>query len=166
MAIPELESLYNTYKTPLYRYLLHLCRDPHRAEDLLADTFLRALRCLPAYRGEGSIKAWLFGLARNIWLEDLRRSRPTLEYDDLLGLYVDDRLAENADARRKLERVRQLLTEKGPPASDVVALRARGYSYAEIAACLHITENSARVMEHRTRTWLKSTLQKEGLWND
>ena len=85
MAIPELETLYNTYKTPLYRYLLHLCRDPHRAEDLLADTFLRALRCLPAYRGEGSVKAWLFGLARNIWLEDLRRSRPTLEYDDMLG---------------------------------------------------------------------------------
>ena len=84
MAIPELETLYNTYKTPLYRYLLHLCRDPHRAEDLLADTFLRAL----------------------------------------------------------------------------------GYAYTEIADRLKITENSARVMEHRTRTWLKSTLQKEGLWND
>ncbi|MBM6717776.1 sigma-70 family RNA polymerase sigma factor [Gemmiger formicilis] len=166
MAIPELESLYNTYKTPLYRYLLHLCRDPHRAEDLLADTFLRALRCLPAYRGEGSVKAWLFGLARNIWLEELRRSRPTLEYDDMLGLYMEDHLAEQADARRKLDRVRQLLAEKGPPASDVVALRARGYSYAEIAARLSITENSARVMEHRTRAWLKSTLQKEGLWND
>ena len=112
MAIPELESLYNTYKTPLYRYLLHLCRDPHRAEDLLADTFLRALRCLPAYRGEGSVKAWLFGLARNIWLEELRRSRPALEYDDMLGLYMEDHLAEQADARRKLDRVRQLLAEK------------------------------------------------------
>ena len=84
----------------------------------------------------------------------------------MLGLYVDDRLAENADARRKLDRVRQLLAEKGPPASEVVMLRAQGYAYAEIADRLKITENSARVMEHRTRIWLKSTLQKEGLWND
>ena len=60
----------------------------------------------------------------------------------------------------------QLLAEKGPPASEVVMLRAQGYSYAEIAARIRITENSARVMEHRTRTWLKSMLQKEGLWND
>ena len=84
----------------------------------------------------------------------------------MLGLYVEDQLAENADTRRKLDRVRQLLAEKGPPASEVVNLRAQGYSYAEIAARLQISENSARVMEHRTRNWLKSTLQKEGLWND
>lgn len=41
--LPELEQLYKTYRTELYRYLCFLCRDPHRAEDLLSDTFLRAL---------------------------------------------------------------------------------------------------------------------------
>ena len=45
-------------------------------------------------------------------------------------------------------------------------LRAAGYSYAEIAAKLNISESSARVLEHRTRRWLQTTLQKEGLWHD
>ena len=40
--------------------------------------------------------------------------------------------------------------------------RAQGYSYQEIAQKLQITEASARVVEHRTRAWLKATLQKEG----
>ena len=45
---------------------------------------------------------------------------------------------------------------------DRVYLRAQGYSYQEIAQKLQITEASARVVEHRTRAWLKATLQKEG----
>ena len=44
----------------------------------------------------------------------------------------------------------------------MVHLRAMGYSYNEIAAELHISESSARVIEHRTRTWLKQMLAKEG----
>ena len=59
-----------------------------------------------------------------------------------------------------------LLDEKGPPAERVVRLRAAGYSYAEIAAKLNISESSARVLEHRTRRWLQTTLQKEGLLNE
>ena len=47
-------------------------------------------------------------------------------------------------------------------ARRVVQLRAEGYSYAEIAARLGISESSARVIEHRTRTWLKQQLAKEG----
>ncbi|WP_418757842.1 sigma factor-like helix-turn-helix DNA-binding protein [Gemmiger sp.] len=41
-------------------------------------------------------------------------------------------------------------------------LRAEGYTYAEIAVQLHISESSARVIEHRTRSWLKEILTKEG----
>ena len=49
-----------------------------------------------------------------------------------------------------------------PKARQVVELRAQGYSYAEIAPRLQITENSARVLEHRARAVLQQTLQKEG----
>ncbi len=161
--LPELEQLYQTYRTELYRYLLYLCRDPHRAEDLLSDTFLRALQAAPRYKG-GEVKAWLFGLARNVWRENLRRRKQALPYDDLLGLTREDTLAEDAAARQALERVETLLDEKGPPAAEVVRLRAAGYAYAEIAAKLKITESSARVLEHRTRRWLQTTLQKEELW--
>ena len=163
--LPELEQLYRTYRTELYRYLCSLCHDAHRAEDLLSDTFVRAIQCAPAWRG-GQVKAWLFGLGRNIWREDLRRRKQALPYDDALGLSSGDTLAEDTAARQTLDRVQALLDEKGPPACEVVRLRAAGYSYAEIAAKLNITESSARVLEHRTRRWLQTTLQKEGLWHD
>ena len=87
MPYPELEELYNTYRTDLYRYLCHLTHDPAEAEDLLSETFLRALRRLHTYRGDCAVKTWLFGIAHNVWLESLRKRRPTVSADDLLETY-------------------------------------------------------------------------------
>lgn len=166
MKLPELETLYTLYRADLYRYLCHLTHDPAEAEDLLSETFLRALRRLPTFRGDCGVKTWLFGIARNIWLESLRRRRDTVSLDDPEALLErclgQDTLNEITDARRALERVRQALAEMNPRARQVAELRAQGYAYAEIAQKLHITESSARVLEHRTRTALQQILHKEG----
>lgn len=163
MPYPELEELYNTYRTDLYRYLCHLNHDPAEAEDLLSETFLRALRRLHTYRGDCVVKTWLFGIAHNVWLESLRKRRPTVSADDLLETYLtDDTLPDHTDTRLQWQRVQALLQQKDDRARRVVQLRAEGYSYAEIAARLGISESSARVIEHRTRTWLKQQLAKEG----
>ena len=163
MPYPELEELYNTYRTDLYRYLCHLNHDPAEAEDLLSETFLRALRRLHTYRGDCVVKTWLFGIAHNVWLESLRKRRPTVSADDLLETYLtDDTLPDHTDTRLQWQRVQALLQQKDDRARRVVQMRAQGYSYAEIAARLGISESSARVIEHRTRTWLKQQLAKEG----
>lgn len=48
--LPELELLYKTYRTELYRYLCALCHNADRAEDLLSDTFLRAIQAMDIER--------------------------------------------------------------------------------------------------------------------
>ena len=101
MPLPELEELYTLYRTDLYRYLCHLTHDPTEAEDILSETFLRAMRRLPTYRGDCAVKTWLFGIARNIWLESLRKRRPDVSADDLLENYLaEDTLTEHTDTRR------------------------------------------------------------------
>ena len=160
------EQLYLTYRQDVYRYLCSLTHSAPDAEDLLSETFLRALKRLPFFRGDCSAKTWLFGIARNVWLESLRKRRPTLDLDDLIDWYLQDALIADTDARAMLDRVRALLAQKDERSRRVVYLRAEGYSYAEIAQKLAVSENSARVMEHRTRTWLKTMLQKEGYWDE
>ena len=161
-----LEQLYLAYRQDVYRYLCSLTRNASDAEDLLSETFLRALKRLPFFRGDCSAKTWLFGIARNVWLESLRRRRPQLDLDDLIDWYLEDRLSADSDARAALCRVRELLAQKDERSSRIIFLRAEGYTYAEISTQLGISENSARVIEHRTRTWLKATLQKEGYWDE
>lgn len=170
MKIPELEELYARYRSDLYRYCCFLTHDPVWAEDLLSETFLRVLRRLPTFRGEGSVKTWLFGIARNVWIEELRRRHPALSLDDpdaiLERCLGQDNLPACTDARLALVRVRELLEQAPPRARQVVELRAKGYSYAEIAEKLQISEGSTRVLEHRTRQKLRDTLQKEGFTDE
>ena len=130
----------------------------------MSETFLRALKGAVTFRGESGVKTWLFTIARNAWCESLRRQRPTVSTEELLTAQylADDTLHTHTETRALLHRVRELLDGYGDRPRDIVLLRAQGYSYAEIAARLDITENSARVIEHRTRARLRADLTKEG----
>ena len=125
--LPELEELYRLYRADLYRYLCHLTHDPTEAEDLLSETFLRALKRLHTYRGDCAVKTWLFGIARNVWLEGLRKAHalppaPTtcwkacLAEDTLTGAHGQPPAMAAGD--------RQLLQQKDDRARRVVQLRA------------------------------------------
>ena len=156
------EELYHCYRDDVFRYLCSLTHDPARAEDLLSETFLCAIQKSGSFRGEGSEKTWLFGIARNLWLQALRKNRPTVEYSDLLGLYVEDTVGDALVTRQLAVRVRQLLEALPERERTIVQLRARGLPYEEIAARCGIRTGSARVIEYRTRQSLKQTLREEG----
>ena len=155
------EELYHRYRDDVYCYICSLTRDPGWAEDMLSDTFLSAIQKTDTFRGEGGEKTWLFGIARNLWLQGLRRRRPTVSYDDLLGLYVEDTVGAALDTRQLADRLRALLAALPARDREIVQLRAEGLSYAEIAARCGIRAGSARVMEYRARQWLRQALREE-----
>lgn len=157
------EELYATYRDDLFRYLCSLTHDPAQAEDLLSETFLQALQSAGSFRGQSSEKTWLFGIARNLWLRALRRRRPTVPLEDLAGLAAGEEPADAAAARMLRDRIRTLLAQKDERTRAIVMQRMQGVPFETIARALGISAGSARVMDYRTRQWLKETLKKEGL---
>lgn len=137
MNIPELDELYALYRADLYRYLCRLTRDSAAAEDLLSETFLRALKGAVTFRGESGVKTWLFTIARNAWCESLRRQHPTVSTDELVTAQylADDTLHTHTETRALLHRVRELLDGYGDRPRDIVLLRTQGYSYANSSLC-------------------------------
>lgn len=159
----EIEQLYCLYKQDVFHYLLSLTHDPSLSEDLLSDTFVNAISALHTFEGKSSIKTWLFAIARNLWLSNLRKERHAVEYDDLLLHYVSENVVEKVITRDTIQRVRQLLSQKDKRTQTIVDMRIKGYSFAEIATEVGILESSARVIDFRTKKWLKTELEKEGL---
>lgn len=157
------EELYATYRDDLFRYLCSLTHDPAQAEDLLSETFLQALQSAGSFRGQSSEKTWLFGIARNLWLRALRRRRPTVPLEDLAGLAAGEEPADAAAARMLRDRIRTLLAQKDERTRAIVMQRMQGVPFETIARALGISAGSARVMDYRTRQWLKEALRKEGL---
>ncbi len=168
----QLEQLYRTYRQDVYRYLCSLTHDAQAAEDLLSETFLKALQALAGYDGRASVRTWLFAIARHAWIDSLRRRRPTVSYDDLLTDYLAAGAAAPGDVqtdqdRRDLAaRAKALLATRKPPAPEILHLRALGYTFAEIAARCGLSENGARTLDFRTRRWLREQLEKEGYGNE
>lgn len=149
-----LEQFYRDHASSVYAFLVSLCRDPVWAEDLMQDTFVRATKALPGYRG-GSPRSWLFAIARTTFLDEVRRRarRPVGEMVELA--VTDPDVAEG-------ELVRSILA--GLPESQRAALVLRdqfGFSYAEIASILGKSLAATKVTIHRARAAFRRAYEKE-----
>ena len=96
----EWETLYRDHHKAVYRYLCSLTHDAALAEDLLSETFIKAMKKLNTYDGTASIQTWLCVIARNTWLDLLRKKRINISYDEMMERYLElshtsDSLAED-----------------------------------------------------------------------
>ncbi|MBK5239969.1 RNA polymerase sigma factor [Clostridium sp.] len=160
----QIENFYITYKQDVYVYLLSLTHNPILSEDLLSETFVNSISSIGNFRGQSSVKTWLFSIARNLWLQSIRKEKHTVEYNDLLEIYVSYSIVEKLIKKEFVKRIKTLLLAKDERTQKIVNMRVEGYSYGEIAKEVNISESSARVVDFRTKKYIKSNLEKEGLY--
>ena len=150
-AAGSFEAQYRQALPRVYAYVMSLVRDRSVAEEVTAQAFERAYRRRRSFRAaRGTPEAWLFGIARNAALDELRRRnrRGQLEAD------VEDVEAaaphEEAELAVRRETVRAALRSLPGHDRDIVALKfAGGLSNAEIARVLRISESNAGTRLHR-----------------
>src|SRR5919197_6533782 len=78
--IPPFERFYVTHRDEVLAYLRRLLGD--RGEDAWQETFLRALRAYGRLEHGGHLRAWVFTIATNVALDELRRRRPAAPLDE------------------------------------------------------------------------------------
>ena len=150
-------ELYERTFPRVYAYVASLLRDRSTAEDVTAQAFERAYRRRRSYRAaRGSMDAWVFGIARNAALDELRKRkrRAKLEGDpeDEGATSPEDQ----ADMALRREAVRTALASLSGQERDLVALKfAGGLSNGEIARVLRMSESNVGTRLHRTITKLR-----------
>jgi RNA polymerase sigma factor (sigma-70 family) len=151
------EALYRAARDDLYAYVSTLLRDPMSAEDVTALAFERAYRRRRLFDPRrGSERAWLFGIARNAALDELRKRKRTAtlaaEPADTDTAPLED--GEDAIVRRTT--VRAALDELSPRERELVALKFHGgLTNEELAKVLGVSESNAGTMLHRTMEKLR-----------
>jgi RNA polymerase sigma-70 factor (ECF subfamily) len=144
------ETLVGQYQAPLFRYLRGFVGDAEHARDLVQDTFLRAFRSLGSLEDPALLRSWLYRIAHNLACSALRRRR-LVSWLPLLptqrgGHPSPDRGAiEAAQVEEALSRIPA--EQRAPLLLHLVA----GFSYAEIAALLGVTEGAVRMRISRGR---------------
>ena len=164
------EKIYDLYKQDVFCYLYSFTGAQDVTEELLAETFFRAFVGLDAFREDSSVKTWLFSIARHTFYQYLKKNKRAVPTEDetLALLYVQSgRVQPDAgDSVELTELVNRLLSQKDERSRRVFRLRLEGYTFREIGQIVGISENSARVLEYRTKVFLQKELRKEGYGND
>lgn len=159
-----IKKIYEEYKQDVFIYLVSLTNDASLSEDLVSETFLSAIKSIHRFKGDSSIKTWLFSIARNKWYEYLRKEKPTASIDDLAYNYImgESDLEEKAIQKDISNKILSLLEDGESRTKDIVLMRIEGYSYYEISEKHGISESSARVIDYRAKKKIKDILTKEG----
>lgn len=155
--------LVGAYWDRLYRWLFHLTRDRHRAEDLTQETFLKALAAIGSFRPGTNFRAWLFRIGHNNFVNLKRADRRVVQPlpDDAPGRPAPTAEATAGD-RELVLRVQEAVNGLAPDFRAALMLRAEaGLSFKEVAEVLGITEETARWRVFKARQRLVGALSPE-----
>jgi RNA polymerase sigma-70 factor (ECF subfamily) len=168
------EALVRRHRTVLWNFLLRQVGERARAEELLQETFLRAVKVSAEWQERAKVTTWLFTIARNLALDEARRAvhrrtEPLEGRDDAPGP-IDraaaddpppDAAAEGALLRPRLEAA---LAALPPEQREVFLLREQGgLSFPEIAEATGVPENTVKSRMRYALEGLRRTLATLGL---
>ncbi|QJW96340.1 RNA polymerase sigma factor [Frigoriglobus tundricola] len=155
--------LVERYWDRLYRWLYHLTRDRHAAEDLTQETFLRALAALKTFRPGSNFRAWVFRIGHNNFVNQKRADRRTKQQLPEDAPAPEGATAEStAENREALEVVERAVADLPTPFRAALMLAVHeGLSYREVAKVLGTTEETARWRVFKARQKLMKVLSPE-----
>jgi len=168
------EDLVKRYSTPLFNFIYRFLGDYDQACDILQHVFIQLHGSLNTLRTDKPLKAWLFQVARNRCLDELRRKR-VIHFSELESVNDDEELsplaaipdngplpeelAEQSGLQYRLQDAIQTLPIKF---RSVVLLRYAGQlSFSEIGQTLNMPEATAKTYFQRAKPLLRTALMNQ-----
>src|SRR5688572_28146715 len=167
-------ELVRRYERPVFALLYRMVRDRELAEDLAQETFIKALNALASYRPEFKFSSWIFKIANNAAIDQLRRREvntlsldgsPTAETPDAVeatALQVSSKgesPLDELEAREMGSAIEIAIAKLRPEYRSCIMLRhVEGLAYEEIAASLDLPLGTVKTYIHRARNELRQYL--------
>lgn len=158
----DIENLYECYAGDVRRFALYLCGDAAMADEITSDTFMRVWMAAASIR-QPTVKSYLFTIARNAYIDLLRRASRHTQLDENMP---DTRTSPQAQMEQSAEVHAVLTALQQLPEMDRTVLLMRTLDempYEEIAETLGIPVVTAKVKVHRARLKL---MQTRKAWRD
>lgn len=156
------EGVYAATAESVYRFAHMLVRDPFLAEDVTAETYLRAWRARGRFAERGSVTSWLLSIARNCALDEMRKRRDQVQLDS-----TDDFEDITDSLRRELSEsdmaaIHGAIQRLTPEQQQVIFLRFyEELPHESVAVRLGRTPNAVRAIQFRALSRMRKLLETE-----
>ena len=181
--IVAFESLVEKYKHPVIRIIYRTLKDATEAEDLAQTVFIQVFKSAHRYKPASKFSTWLFTIARNLTLNEIRRrsrhpaesmdagtshdeEAPWKQFEDRSNSTPDEQALRN-ELERKIEEALSQLPENQRTA--ILLCQNDGLSYEDISDILNCSVSAVKPLIHRGRLVLKTQLKpylKTGAWTN
>lgn len=178
MDSSDFQKIYDRYRGPVYNFFANRSFSQEECRDLVQETFYRAFRGAPDFRGEAQIGTWLISIAANIWREEMRRrsrrkrSAQELSLETLRqekGFEPPEEAARGQLHRalvgEEVQMLHEALLELPPQMRQCLRLRIiQGLRYREIAEVMQISVGTVKSQIAKAKTRLQERLQVRISW--
>lgn len=145
----QIAKLYNAYAQDIFRYLYTHTGDKQIAEDLLSDTFLRAINAVDNFDFKQP-RAWLYTIARNLLRDFWKRKTTTNLNEDLEIVDQSESLEELFDKTIESINLKKAVHSLLPREKEIITLRfIQNLSSKEVAKILQTTPENVRIIQYR-----------------
>lgn len=178
-SVPPFEEVFQLYKQRIYNVVYHLVNNPHKAEDITQEVFIRAYKNYSNFRFESAVYSWLYRIALNLCREILRKEIiqrgnlgkevsldevcPNQDGEGQLLQFKDNSIPtplENLENKEVGIIIKEALGTIPPKYGDVFILKEiEGYSYEEISRLLDISISVVGIRLLRARNALRKKLK-------
>jgi RNA polymerase sigma-70 factor (ECF subfamily) len=161
--------LYDLIHKKVYFYLFRLLKDKESAEDVMVETFTEVWKCADKYKGMSQARTWVFGIARNLAMNAMRKDKVHDDIDDYPQL-SDNRalnsevIREASDRRRVIMSALARISSKHREVLDLVFFHEM--KYQEISKVLDIPLTTVKTRVFYAKDALKIKLSDMGVDRD
>ncbi|MGG4488163.1 RNA polymerase sigma factor [Metabacillus idriensis] len=153
-------DIYQTYYTVIYRIALRMTKDPHLAEDIAQETFLKAFLKMDTIFEKEKLKNWLSSIARRTAIDlFLRKKRNEITIEEQLVADESEQLEDTIDYSLLKEKTKQLVSGLKSDYREIMTLKLfLEMKDQEIADYLSLNISTVKTKIHRARKELKAAL--------
>jgi RNA polymerase sigma-70 factor (ECF subfamily) len=164
------EALLGKYERPIFSFIYHFFQDCALCEDLTQETFLRAYRFIGSFRPSEKLSTWLYSIAKNLCIDELRRRKKGTAVD-IDAVDPDLLVADGRDGGNPLvaaideeqgEILRRLLLRLPEKyRTSIILFYFNELSYEEISAIMEISLSNTKILLFRGKRMLVGLYRKE-----
>jgi RNA polymerase sigma-70 factor (ECF subfamily) len=164
----DFSDIFRGFERPIHNYLLHLTQNQTEAEDLAQETFIRVHDRLGTFRGESSLRTWIYRIATNVAIDHFRSSAARQETashsfeEEFDGERIDNTTfsPEHQFARSEMSDCVQGHIQQLPLSYRTVLLLhdVQGFKTQDIAGVLDCSIDTVKIRIHRARNKLRESL--------
>lgn len=155
------EEIYEKYASKIYKYIYALCKDNDIAEEILQDTFYKAIKSADSFQGNSTIYTWLCTIAKNSWRNYLIRKKK-IKFVPLEEEILSNIETEGAEDKQGVLEIYKAMHKLEPMTKEIMLIKLHSsLTFKEIGNLFGKSEQWARTKYYRGKLKMREELKDE-----